>query len=457
MKYEIKISKAADMLNVSPSRISQLISAGVLDSVTIRGQRRISKESIETYKQSVKKGRPPKQTRPTAQKCTLMNADYPVARIVLDTTSDTPLSMTEVLDQDRAPWGVLTRSARPKTRELNSWWLSRAVPDIRPAIGSVLASLGLQNSSDFTFANYGLSLSDCYWLCPQDQIDTLSWDDINYFDNGFANKKDSGWDFWVANVGLDSPDNTSEGALPKKWVVDRLDNRVLLKGSSADDQRPFNEVVATALHTRVLAPEDFVEYKIIKTKDGPACACNNFLNGREEYIPAARIKSTCSGTRGTNEFDRFCAYLARLGMDEASARRWMSKLLVCDALIANDDRHWRNFGFIRNIDTLELRPAPIFDSGNSLWFNKTIAELQAGKLDYSATPFGPELARQLSCVCDLSWFDATRLDGFASEALKILSGSKHVADPARTEALSQALTQHLQRVSAMLEVLRYSP
>jgi hypothetical protein len=133
----------------------------------------------------------------------------------------------------------------------------------------------------------------------------------------------------------------------------------------------------------------------------------------------------------------------------------MSKLLACDALIANDDRHWRNFGFIRNVDTLELKPAPIFDSGNSLWFNKTIAELQAGKLDYVAKPFGPELARQLSRVCDLSWFNAARLDGFADEALKILSNSKHVEDPARTEALSQALPQHLQRVCAMLEVLAF--
>lgn len=56
-------------------------------------------------------------------------------------------------------------------------------------------------------------------------------------------------------------------------------------------------------------------------------------------------------------------------------------MIVCDSIIANTDRHLRNFGFIRDIDTLEWRFAPLFDSGNSLWYDKDESEVARG--DYS--------------------------------------------------------------------------
>ena len=47
--------------------------------------------------------------------------------------------------------------------------------------------------------------------------------------------------------------------------------------------------------------------------------------------------------------------------------RAFEQMLLFDALIGNTDRHERNFGIIRDIDTLEIiKPAPLFDSGNSL-------------------------------------------------------------------------------------------
>ncbi len=45
-------------------------------------------------------------------------------------------------------------------------------------------------------------------------------------------------------------------------------------------------------------------------------------------------------------------------------------MLTLDYIIANGDRHYNNFGFIRNAETLEWQGlAPIFDSGASLWHN----------------------------------------------------------------------------------------
>lgn len=46
-------------------------------------------------------------------------------------------------------------------------------------------------------------------------------------------------------------------------------------------------------------------------------------------------------------------------------------MIVCDFILANIDRHFNNFGAIRNIETLEFkRVAPIFDNGCSLWFDE---------------------------------------------------------------------------------------
>ena len=125
-----------------------------------------------------------------------------------------------------------------------------------------------------------------------------------------------------------------------------------------DDQRPFNEAVATALHQRLLSKGEFVPYTVERMFDGPVCLCDDFLNGREEYVPAAYIRDALGGQRGSSTYDRYCRYLGRHGADEGAVRRSMSQMIVCDALLANSDRHWRNFGIIRNVDTLEIRPAP---------------------------------------------------------------------------------------------------
>ena len=45
-------------------------------------------------------------------------------------------------------------------------------------------------------------------------------------------------------------------------------------------------------------------------------------------------------------------------------------MIVIDYLLANTDRHYNNFGAIRNANSLEwIGSAPIYDSGTSLWCN----------------------------------------------------------------------------------------
>jgi hypothetical protein len=46
-------------------------------------------------------------------------------------------------------------------------------------------------------------------------------------------------------------------------------------------------------------------------------------------------------------------------------------MLVVDYIMANSDRHFNNFGAVRDAETLEwIGFAPIFDCGTSMWNNK---------------------------------------------------------------------------------------
>ena len=56
-------------------------------------------------------------------------------------------------------------------------------------------------------------------------------------------------------------------------------------------------------------------------------------------------------------------------------------MITVDYLLANEDRHQNNFGVIRNAETLEyLGPAPLYDNGSSLWFDKPTAMIGGGRV-----------------------------------------------------------------------------
>lgn len=454
MDYVLTEKKAAMILGVTEGRISQLVKSGTLDYTTIRGCIRISEKSVAAYQANGKqrRGRPPRASYPTVMACTLMNANYEIAEALFDTASDNPLTLSSVIDATRAPLGVLTRNGNPKTRELNDWWLHRSIPGSRPGLAERLLELGIDFPGTLAARSMGLSLSDCYWLRPANSPH-LSWEDVNYFDNDFAESRAEGWDNWLSGVGLSSPDNTSEGELPKKWVIDSDGTRCLLKGCRTDDQRPYNEAVATALHSRLLDPADFVTYSITTTADGPASKCSNFLNAREEYIPAIYVKDAARSTRGSSTYDRFCRTATALGASESVTKTMMSKMIICDAILANSDRHWRNFGFIRNIDTLELRPAPLFDTGNCLWHAKSAREVALNEWAFATRPFAFSLHDQLACIDDATWFDPDALEGFVDEACDILSASAHANTPGRLDFIREGIEHNIALITNMTKVL----
>lgn len=412
MAYDTSVKDAAVLLGISVQGVHKRIAAGSIDAQKVNGRWSIDGESLHAAQESPRKpGRPRK-----GLEYTLMNGDYAVMSFSYDEPNQAFLPR-EVLDASRTPIGAVTRTGKGSAAGLKRWWDHRSIPGGRSGIDQKLAELGLEDPALIPFRNLGLSLSDQYWVRPADAH--LEWADLNYFQNNFGPM--GSWDEWLSDVGLSSPDNTSEGVLPKRWVCDGA-QRTLLKGHIPwTDQQVYNEAVASALHARVLEPGEFVAYEVRQLAGlGVVSACPCFVRPREEYVPASLVLEAEGARRGEDTYDALLRCSANLGITRSHARMRIAKMVVCDSLIANTDRHLRNFGFIRNIDTLEWRFAPIFDSGNSLWYDKDEGQVARGDYSFVSRPFEATPNRQLMLAADNQWFELDLLDGFADEAAAIL-------------------------------------
>jgi hypothetical protein len=71
-----------------------------------------------------------------------------------------------------------------------------------------------------------------------------------------------------------------------------------------------------------------------------------------------------------------------LGMPEETFVAFMDYQIMTDYLLSNVDRHMNNIAIVRNPDTLELKGfAPIYDSGNSMFYNIPYEQIDKVHLD----------------------------------------------------------------------------
>jgi hypothetical protein len=182
-----------------------------------------------------------------------------------------------------------------------------------------------------------------------------------------------------------------------------------------------------------------IKYTLTFDNGKPYSLCENFITPDTELIPARDIieafkKDGCD--YDLTHLLRVCESLGISGVNSA-----INKMLVLDYIIANEDRHYNNFGFIRNAATLEwLGLAPVFDSGTSLWYNTA----RVGSLTESK-PFKKTHGEQIKLVNDLSWFDHKALEGLADEIVKIFENSEDV-DEARSKKIAETVAARAEQI-----------
>ena len=177
-------------------------------------------------------------------------------------------------------------------------------------------------------------------------------------------------------------------------------------GSNPFRQEPINEVVASKIMNTLNIPH--VDYSVIWEKDCPYSICENFVKEGNELVTAYQIGKVSKRYNDESAYHHFLRCTRILGIKNAEID--INKMIVVDYLIANEDRHLNNFGFIRDTKTLKfVYFAPIFDSGSSFGFDK-INENITPFDDILCKPFRSNHIDQIKFIKDFSFINIKALD-----------------------------------------------
>jgi len=262
------------------------------------------------------------------------------------------------------------------------WLERRIIPKNRAFVEEILHSFGLslRNTKGIIDICKGLSLNDSYWIVPEGFNGKFA--DYNLYENRFSEIL-----ALVAYTGVTqsdaafstSPELTTNGMLPKAWRFIEDEGIFLYKGgttgASNAGKEPYSEFYASQI-AEVMSL-NAVYYDLENWKGILASKCKLFTDIDTAFIPIGRIVKTGGLNAVINYYDN-------LGSTFADAVRDM---LIFDALIYNEDRHFGNFGLLRNNKTGEITaPAPIFDNGLSL-FSSAITNDYKDLDSYAKTRF----------------------------------------------------------------------
>lgn len=359
------------------------------------------------------------------KKFTLMNKNKKVFDFVYDEEEHFIVNFERNYpeNEDYAPFGLIKMNEIDKV-EFNKWWKNRQIPASRKGLKEVLHNSNVYDKDNFDLLDakaYCLSLSDQYWVKGVDE--EISWESINFFDNEFS--EDIGKILFnggktALNLNLNTPDMTSNGNYEKRWKIIDGERYLLKAGSKIYNQEPFNELIATKLYERLLNKEEYVEYSVIFDDDKAISKCKNFITKDTELVPAWKINEYYEFLDDEDKYTHYIRCLNNLGIKDAETLT--DKMIVCDYIIANKDRHFNNFGVIRDVNILKfIGVAPIFDNGCSLWYDEN--DMYVGEF-FLTKPFEEYEKTQLSLVKKLEWLDISKLEDFPNEVKTILSMDK---------------------------------
>jgi hypothetical protein len=351
----------------------------------------------------------------------LKHKNHHVAKIDIHEDSHAIVRIVGIYDKNRLPVKIYNQNTTNDILTMNRWLLNRGIPNSRENLRSALDKLQIKDSSQLSLLSYGLNLTDHYWICPAAK--DIDWHEINFFEHNF--ESDIG-DILFENIdknnaNLFSPDSSLNGNLKKRWKISN-EKRLLIKGGSGDiRQEPFNECIASTLMERLSI--DHVPYKLVFNKGKYYSSCECMVTTDTEFLTAHYVYNYFEDNNTLNKYERFINACERMGI--LTVRDDLEKMIGVDYIIANIDRHHGNFGIIRDTNTLEwLKIAPVFDSGRSLWCDKTnISNIRAdGKTDSRA--FMNTNEDQISLIKNYDWFDPTKLKGVFEQSRHILNKNK---------------------------------
>ena len=327
------------------------------------------------------------------------------------------------------------------------WLRSRVIPKHRVFVEEILKLLGLSvgNTKGIIDICRGLSLNDSFWTVPEGFAGTFA--EYNLYENEFSEILSlvayTGTGYSNMNF-TTSPELTTGGMLPKAWRRIEGNGIYLYKGGTSGavnaGNEPYSEFYACQI-AQVMGL-NAVQYDLEYWKGVLASKCRLFTDINTAFIPIGRLVRS-GGLKACLD------YSAGLGRDFLEA---VCSMLVFDAVICNEDRHFGNFGILRDSRSGEITaPAPIFDNGISL-FNYAMPEDIADLAKYAKTrsPVYGGVTFERICSEVMGVIQVQQL-----QKLIGFKFTRHLSINCQEERL-EAIEAHIQdRVSWLLEISRH--
>lgn len=266
---------------------------------------------------------------------------------------------------------------------LLEWLKRRIIPKNRAFVADILNTMGLTpgDTKGIIDVCKGLSLNDSYWVTPSGFNGKFK--DFNLYENGFSEILSL-----VAYTGrgrtrqpfTTSPEFTTHGMLRKAWRV--LDDGIyLFKGGTEGFMNarlePYSEYYTYQVAQRMGL--NAVSYDLVKWKGILSSKCKLFTDINTAYIPIGHLVRK----GGLSACLDFYSGISQQAVED------IRSMLVFDAVIYNEDRHFGNFGVLMDSQTCQIKSAaPIFDNGVSL-FNYAVKEDIADLKNYARTRPNP--------------------------------------------------------------------
>ncbi len=381
---------------------------------------------------------------------TLMHKNISVADIEIDEDTGVISRIGDIYAKEHLPIGTLHTMQHREIVDkavFNKWWTGRSIPASRIGIDEALETLGIYNTEMLLTKCLGLSLSDHYWVRPAGS--EMTWESVNFFDNDFSDDIGDvlfGSSARSINFNYSSPDNTSDGNLQKRWKIIDGKRCLMKSGATPFRQEPFNEVIATLILNRLGI--EHIPYTLTWIDDKPYSLCDNFVTKSSELISAARLMQIRPKANDENRYLHFVNICESSGIDIVPM---LDRMIVFDYIIANEDRHFGNFGLLRDPETLEwIGAAPIFDNGTSLWHDKLTSQIPTAEL--ICKPFKKAHGEQLSLVSTFDWLDLSVLDNIENDIFSIFDDEKarKYIDTGRAEMIVTQLRKRINRLSEII-------
>lgn len=296
---------------------------------------------------------------------------------------------------------LLPEKVSANEQSILSWIRSRMIPQNRKFVREILSSQQLEKHDVMGQIDVcmGLSVNDSYWITKEDFKGT--WKEYNLYENNFSEALSlvafTGHSETIKELSP-SPEMTTNGQLAKTWK--RIEGKLILYKGGTDEKlfsnagkEPYSEYYASQIAKQMGI--EHVDYDLTRFKGILASTCENFTNQDASYVPMGRVLDVLD-----------IPHLVET-MQNLNCMDKFSDMVLFDAVIYNEDRHYGNFGLLKDNHTGKyITLAPLFDNGYSLFArctDRNLFDKDAFKIyqeNYKTSLLGANHAQLIEWFCD---------------------------------------------------------